>query len=177
MSDIKPKRPAREPVRSDIASGEAVPVVTAPIVAPEPPAPAEPRPAAAVAAATPITTKGAASAAPVEAAAEDAWTALAAAQAAFARGFELAAVEMTGMTRSGFAATADAAIALLGAKTFAEAVEINAGLARRSVDALFEGSARLSEIGAKAVAEASRPILSRAGLSRAGGAWSGSAAH
>jgi hypothetical protein len=93
------------------------------------------------------------------------------AQTALARGFESAAVEMTGLTRSGFAAAADAAIALLGARTFAETLEINAGLAQRSVDTLIEGSAKLSEISVKAVAEAARPILSRAG-----GAWSGIAA-
>ena len=53
--------------------------------------------------------------------------------AALARGFEKAAVEVTGISRSGMAATADAAVALLGARTFAEALEINAGLARRRV--------------------------------------------
>jgi len=34
-------------------------------------------------------------------------------------------------------------------------------LTRRGVDAMLEGSAKLSEIGAKAVSNASRPILSR----------------
>ena len=71
---------------------------------------------------------------------------------------------MTGISRSGMAATADAAVALLGARTFAEAIEINAGLARRRVDAMLEGSARLSEIGATAITDASRPFLSRFGL-------------
>ena len=65
---------------------------------------------------------------------------------------------MTGISRSGMAATADAAVALLGARTFAEAIEINAGLARRRVDTMFEGSARLSEIGATAIADASQAI-------------------
>jgi hypothetical protein len=97
------------------------------------------------------------------AAAETAWTAVAEAQSALARGFEKAAVEMTGIGRSGAAATADAAVALLGARTFAEALEINAALARRNFDTIFEASARLSEIGAKAVADASRPLLSRYG--------------
>ncbi len=97
------------------------------------------------------------------AAAENAWSAFAEAQSALARGFEKAAVEVTGISRSGMAATADAAVALLGARTFAEALEINAGLARRGVDAMLEGSARLSEIGAQAVADASRPLFSRFG--------------
>lgn len=98
-----------------------------------------------------------------EMSAATAWTAFAEAQSALARGFEKAAVEMTGISRSGIAATADAAVALLGARTIAEAIEINAGLARRSLDTMFEASARLSEIGAKAVADASRPMLARSG--------------
>ena len=72
------------------------------------------------------------------------------------------------MTRSGIAAAADAAVALLGVRTFSEAVEINATLARRGVDAMIEGSAKLSEIGVKAMSDASRPVLSRLGES-----WSG----
>jgi phasin family protein len=78
---------------------------------------------------------------------------------------------MTGMTRSGMAATADAAVALLSARTLAEAIEINASLARRGVDSMLEGSAKLSEIGTRAAADASRPILSRVS-----GVWSGLAA-
>src|SRR5579862_4534690 len=130
------------------------PAVAAP-PAPEPkPAAPEPKPAAAPA--------------PTVAAAEDPWSSFAATQAAFARSFEEIAGEMTGMTRLGMAATADAALALLGARTFAEAVEINAGLAQRGLGVMIEGSARLSEIGAKAVTAASGSILSRFG-----GAWSG----
>ena len=41
------------------------------------------------------------------------------------------------------------------------AVEINAGMARRGFDAMVEGSARLSEIGVKAMSEASRPLFTR----------------
>ena len=96
------------------------------------------------------------------------WAAFAEAQAVLARGFEEIAVEVTARTRSGIAAAADAAIALLGVKTFSEAVEINAALARRGADAMIEGSARLSEIGVKALTEASRPVLSRFA-----GTWSG----
>ena len=65
-------------------------------------------------------------------------------------------------------AQGNAAVALLGVKTFSEAVEINATLARRGVDAMIEGSAKLSEIGVKAMSDASRPVLSRLGES-----WSG----
>lgn len=96
-----------------------------------------------------------------ETAAETGWTAFTEAQAALAHGFAKAAVEMNGVSRSGIAATADAAVALLGARTLAEALEINAALARRGFDTMFEASARLSEIGAEAFVDASRPMLSR----------------
>ena len=61
-----------------------------------------------------------------------------------------------------------AAVALLEVRTFSEVVEINATLARRGIDAMIEGSAKLSEIGVKAMSSASRPILSRLGEG-----WSG----
>ena len=185
MSDVKPKRTAREPGRSGISPGEPAPGRTAPVVpaamvpgATVPEAPSVP----AVVSATPE------AAAPLAAmmvsatadpladspgspddswSADHPWTAFAEAQAALARGFEAIAVEIAGMTRSGIAAASDAAIALLAARTFSEAVDINAGLARRGVDAVIEGSAKLSDIGVKAAGEASRPMLARLG-----GTWS-----
>ena len=90
---------------------------------------------------------------------DDAWTALSDVQTALVRGFEQIAAEMSGMTRSGIAAASEAALALLAARTVSEAAEINAGLARRGVDAMIDGGARLSEIGVAALAEASRPML------------------
>jgi Phasin protein len=169
MSEIKPKRAAREPVRNEAVAEEAIAAATASVIernmTPEP----DPVSAMALAQAAPLgpvcpvpsTPESSRPEEPPEAAAETAWTAFAEAQSSLARGFERAAVEVTGISRSGMAATADAAVALLGARTFAEAIEINAGLARRRVDALLEGSARLSEIGATAVTDAYRPFLSR----------------
>lgn len=170
MSDIKPKRPARDAARIEIAAPAAAPVILpeaaiAPAVATET-APAALATASAVE--TAVETKIEAAVERQEAAAEDALAAFAEAQTALARGAEQIAVELAGMTRSGFAATADAAIALLGAKTFAEAVEINAGLARRSFDTMLEGSAKVSEIAVKSVADASRPLLSGLGLQEPG---------
>jgi hypothetical protein len=183
MSDIKPKRGAREPARSaatvdDVITAatasvieqnmnsaqEVEPVSTTALVQAAPAGPAWPVPAAPES--TPSDNAPAAmeNAAPSNAAVENAWSAVAEAQTALARGFERAAVEATGIGRSGMAATADAAVALLGARTFAEAIEINAGLARRGVDAMLEGSAKLSEIGAQALADASKPLLARFGL-------------
>lgn len=169
MSEIKPKRAVREPVRSEAIAEEAIAAATASIIernmTPEP----EPVSTIALAQAAPVGPACPVPSAPErsppdkppEVAAETAWTAFAEAQCALARGFEKAAVEVTGISRSGMAATADAAVALLGARTFAEAIEINAGLARRRVDAVLETSARLSEIGATAITDAYRPFLSR----------------
>jgi hypothetical protein len=94
---------------------------------------------------------------------QQAWAALAEAQAATVRGLEAAVEEMNAFTRSEMAAAADGATALIGARTFAEAMEVNLGYARRSFDALIGSSAKLSEIGAKTASDASRPILSRLG--------------
>src|SRR4051812_18272705 len=134
--EAKPRRAVRglAPSQADIgadAVAEAVASVTAPIlehiernVAPEP----EPASVIAIAQAVPAgpacPVPAAAEPSPVEKppisdkspsdkspdAAETAWTAFAEAQAALARGFEKAAVEMTGISRSGVAATADAAV-------------------------------------------------------------------
>ncbi len=192
MSNGKPKRPVRDPAASSQPSEPASPATaavapppatTTPAAAPQPAAEiSEPVPAAIAAepeqpaapAAAAAQFEEAVAPAPVEAAANEApagadgpWNAFAEAQAAFARGAEEIAGEVSGLTRSGIAATTEAALALLGAKTLAEAVEINAGLARRGVDAMLEGSARLSEIGLKMMTEGALPILSRFGA-----AWS-----
>ena len=176
MSDVKPKRPVRASKQSEISPGEALPIEAAPPIIPEdPPAPeivsappaavAEPAPevvsAPPEAVVQPVLEIVSAVAEPQADSVEDPWTAFAEAQAVLARGFEEIAVEVSGMTRSGFAAAADATVALLGARTFAEAVEINAALAQHGVDAVIAGSAKLSEISLKAVSEVSRPILSR----------------
>jgi hypothetical protein len=167
MSDSKPKRPGREPgrisERSESRPIDPAPSDPVPTILPEPPA-------VPAAVAAPPADNGMSeprfepeSPAPAVAASDDAWTALTEVQAALARGFAEIAAEMTGMTRSGVAVAADAAVAMLGARTFAEAVEINATLARRGADAMIEGSAKLSEIGVTAMSEATRPILSRLG--------------
>ena len=181
MSDSKPKRAVREPARSEANSEDVIAAATASGVEqnikPEPDpvstialaqaASAEPASPIPAPAERPATSEAPQSAAANAAADENVWAAFVEAQSALARGLEKAAVEVTGISRSGMAATADAAVALFGARTFAEALEINAGLARRGIDTMLEGSARLSEIGAKAITDASRPLLSRYG-----GNWS-----
>jgi hypothetical protein len=168
MSDIRPKRPARDLARIETAAPHlpaAVPAVAqeAPITPVGPPAVATDTAAAALATAA-AETRIETAVERQEATAEDALAAFAEAQTALARGAEQIASELAGMTRSGLAATSDAAIALLGAKSFAEAVEINAGLARRGFDAMLEGSAKVSEIAVRSVTDASRPLLSGFGL-------------
>ena len=172
MSETKPPRPARSQDQSEAAVGNT-PAQT-PVLPVKPAVAMSAEPVSAIALAQGLTAGPACPVPeppvvsrpdePPKPAAADFWTVFVEAQSALARGFERIAVEMTGMSRSGMTATADAAVALLGARTVAEAVEINAGLARRGADSMLQGSARLSEIGASTVAEAYRPIL--AGLGR-----------
>jgi hypothetical protein len=172
MSDSKPRRPGREPgrpqERREIAPSEPVPSDTVPTIAPETRAPPEAVEAPPVIVDEPVRQPEPESVEPVVAKVDDAWAALTQVQTARARGLAEIAAEMTGITRSSVAVATDAAVAMLGARTLADAVEINAGMARRGADALIEGSAKLSEIGVTAMTEATRPILSRLGTS-----WSG----
>ena len=102
----------------------------------------------------------------------DPWSTWTEAQSALVRGFEAATTEVSELTRSGIAATTEAATAMLGAKTFAQAIEINADFARRGFDVMLGGAARLSEIGVKAATDVSRPILNHLGES-----WKGLNGH
>jgi hypothetical protein len=163
MSDVKPKRPSRGTEVSEIALIEALPSATIPPLSAEQSSDSG--------AASEMVAEAVRDVERAEAAAEDAWSVWAEAQGALARGFELAALEMTGMARAGMTASAEAAMALLGVRSFAAAVEINTGLACRSFDTIVAGSAKLSQIGADTAAEAAKPFLHRFG-----GAWSGIAA-
>ena len=156
MSDIKVKRGAREsaPNEAALPPGET---------APAQPVAALPAPPTAPVSAKSPQTAGIAAPDDILAYGQQSWAALAEAQAAAVRGFEAFIGEMSDFTRSEMAAAANTATAMLGVKTFADAVEINLGFARRSFDAMIGSAAKLSEIGAKAAAEASRPILSRLG--------------
>ena len=122
MSEIKPKRAAREPVRSEAIAEEAIAAATASVIERNMTPELEPVSTIALAQAAPVGPACPVPSAPEssppdkppEVAAETAWTAFAETQCALARGFEKAAVEVTGISRSGMAATADAAVALLG---------------------------------------------------------------
>lgn len=196
MSDARPKRIARAPGRSAVSAAEPAPTEAAAIVpeaiaedavaqdagAAEEAVSVAPERSAQLMRSTVSATRGpstdsAESAShPADDSPDDPWAMVGEAQATLARGLAALAVEITGMTGAGIAAAGDAAIALVEARTLAEAVEIGAGLARRGVDAMIEGSTRLSEIGVTAVSDASRSILSQPMLSRLGGTRSGVAA-
>ena len=90
----------------------------------------------------------------------DAWSAVGDCTAAFARALEAATIEVAGLARTGIDTATTAASKLLGATTLVDAVEINLGYARETFAAAVNGTAALSEIAAKAAAEASRPMWS-----------------
>jgi len=113
MSDIKAKRAARESVQSE-----------SPELSVAEPVPSVPRRAPRNRRAAPtmlVARRPAAAADDVFAYGQQAWAALAEAQAAAARGFEALVGEINTLTRSEFAAAADSATAMLGVKTLAEA--------------------------------------------------------
>jgi hypothetical protein len=80
-------------------------------------------------------------------------------QHAVASGVKALVLEMSGMAHANLTAAGDSAAAMIGARSFADAVEIQLGFARRGLDSLLAGSARLSDIGARLASDASRPIV------------------
>ena len=80
-------------------------------------------------------------------------------QRAVASGVSALALEMTGLAQATLTEAGDSAAALAGARSLADAVEIQFGFVRRSFASLIAGSTRLSEIGARLASEASRPIV------------------
>jgi hypothetical protein len=93
----------------------------------------------------------------------EAFAAFVQSQTAVARGLEALSAELTGLAFSRIDAAARTATDMLAVKTLSDAIEVNAGFARSSFEALFGGSAKLSELGAKLAAEASQPILTQLG--------------
>jgi hypothetical protein len=91
----------------------------------------------------------------------EAFAALVESRLVLANGFEALSEECAGLARSGIDAAARTAIGMLGVKTLADAIEVNAGFARTSFDHWIGGSAKLSELGAKLAAESAQPFLTR----------------
>jgi hypothetical protein len=95
----------------------------------------------------------------------EAFAAVVQSQTAVARGLEALSAEMAGLVLSGIDAAARTATDMLAVKTLSDAIEVNAGFTRSSLDAVVGGSAKLSELGARLAAEASQPILTQLGKS------------
>jgi hypothetical protein len=100
-------------------------------------------------------------AAPRVEAGSDALAALMESQAAVARGMTALSAEIAELARGNIDAATRSVTQILSVRTLADAIEINAGFARHSFEALIGGSARLSEIGAKLAVEAARPIVAQ----------------
>lgn len=83
------------------------------------------------------------------------------ANAALSQALEAVNHEMIGYVRSSLATAASTATALLGARTFDDVVQLNADLAKANMVGWIEGSAKLSEIGAKFANEALVPLSGR----------------
>lgn len=82
-----------------------------------------------------------------------------AAQSAVASDVTAMALEVNGMAHAGFAAAGDSVAALFRARSLADAVEIQLGLARRSLDTFVGGSARLGELGLRLANDAAKPVM------------------
>lgn len=94
---------------------------------------------------------------------EEALTAFASSQAALARGLEALSGEMIGFARAGFDTAMRAASGMLGVKTVADAMEINAGCARNGMDAFLGASARLTAIAVTLAGETAQPLIGQFG--------------
>jgi hypothetical protein len=80
-------------------------------------------------------------------------------QSAVASDVTAMALEMNGLARASLTAASETMVALFGAKSLANAVEIQLGFARRSLDALAGGSTKLGELGLRLATDATRPML------------------
>jgi hypothetical protein len=150
---LKAKRPSRAAVVQDAAK-----TITVEAVAPPEPAAAVAMPAPVVAP-QPLPRRPQGTADDLLAGYRGTMVAIGESQRAIASGVRALALEMSGLTRANLTAASESATALLGARNFADAVEIQIGFARRSLDAMVAGGMRLSEIGARLASEASRPIV------------------
>jgi phasin family protein len=83
------------------------------------------------------------------------------ANAALSEGLEAIGKEVMGYARTSFESAAEAATALLSAKTLEDVVQLNTEFAKASLERLLERSAKLSEMGVKVANDALAPLGSR----------------
>lgn len=86
---------------------------------------------------------------------------LGAAQTAVAADVAALALEMSGLGRDGLTAAGDSVVAMLRARSLTDAVEIQLGFGRRSLDAVAGAATRLGEIGLRLANDATKPLLGR----------------
>lgn len=72
------------------------------------------------------------------------------------------ALELDAFARTTLSATGDSMTALLRAKNLADAVDIQQSLARRNLEAIAAGTARLGELGLRLLVSANNPFLDAA---------------
>jgi len=105
--------------------------------------------------------------APAAETADDMFAAISQSRAALARGLESIGNEVASYARHSLDAGAQAAIQLLGAKTWADALAVNSGFARTSFDYWLGSTAKVSELGIRLAIDWSKPLASvRQGLGR-----------
>jgi len=80
-------------------------------------------------------------------------------QRAVASDFTAMALALTGLTHSNLTAAGDSFTALFTARSLVDAVEIQLGFTRRSLDAIVDGSTKLGEIGLRLANDAAKPML------------------
>jgi hypothetical protein len=68
-------------------------------------------------------------------------------------------LEMNGLALANLTAASESLAALFGAKSLVDAVQIQLGFARRSLDAMVDGSTKLGEIGLRLANDATKPML------------------
>jgi phasin family protein len=84
-----------------------------------------------------------------------------AANAALREGIEEIGKEVMGYARTSFESAAEAATALLGAKTFEDVLELNSAYAKASLERLVTRTTKLSEMGVKLANETLAPLGGR----------------
>jgi hypothetical protein len=150
MSDEKQPR-ARRVVPPAKAAANTVKPVAVPLPEPQPvvalPAPIR-RPA-------PVGTEK------LYAAYQETWTKIGQSQTVIASDVAALALEMSGLARANLTAATESMAALFGAKSLVEAVEIQLGFARKSLDTIATGSTRLGEFGLRLANEAAKPMMAR----------------
>jgi hypothetical protein len=92
-------------------------------------------------------------------------------RAALTRGFESISDELASFARHSIDSTARAAIQMLAAKTWADAVAVNTGYARTSFDSWLDSTARVSELGVRLAAASSKPFMAKIGEAWSAAQW------